>query len=383
MYCMEERIVIMKALILSCNTGGGHNAAGAALKEMLEERGHEAILLDYLTLAGKWTSSLVGDLYIDVVKKAPRVFGAAYKLGMFVSRTAKKSPVYYVNTLMAKYLNRYLKEHPVDVIFMPHLYPSETISYMKKKGMPLPLTVAVMTDYTCIPFWEETCCDYYIVPHPELIEECARRGIPKEKMIPFGIPVRKCFQNLMDQEEAKEKLGFSPEKKLHLLIGGSMGAGNLEKLTREVRKRNGEDSVLAVICGNNEKVREQLEKHFEGDSSVSIIGYTDQMPLYMAAADIVYTKPGGLTSTETAVAGKPLIHTFPIPGCETENRKFFASHGMCMYAHSPSALAKTGVKLLQAPDIQEKMKKAQHRHIRGEAAEDIIRFAERHIRPWK
>lgn len=225
----------MKALILSCNTGGGHNAAGAALKEMLEERGHEAILLDYLTLAGKWTSSLVGDLYIDVVKKAPRVFGAAYKLGMFVSRTAKKSPVYYVNTLMAKYLNRYLKEHPVDVIFMPHLYPSETISYMKKKGMPLPLTVAVMTDYTCIPFWEETCCDYYIVPHPELIEECARRGIPKEKMIPFGIPVRKCFRNLMDQEEAKEKLGFSPEKKLHLLIGGSMGAGNLEKLTREVR----------------------------------------------------------------------------------------------------------------------------------------------------
>ena len=83
----------MKALILSCNTGGGHNAAGAALREMLEERGHETIFLDYLTLAGKWTSALVGDLYIDVVKKAPKAFGCAYKLGMFVSKTAKKSPV--------------------------------------------------------------------------------------------------------------------------------------------------------------------------------------------------------------------------------------------------------------------------------------------------
>ena len=154
----------MKALILSCNTGGGHNAAGAALREMLEERGHEAIFLDYLTLAGKWTSALVGDLYIDVVKKAPKAFGCAYKAGYVREQTAKKSPVYYVNSLMAKYLNRYLKEHPVDVIFMPHLYPAETISYMKKKGMPLPLTIAVMTDYTCIPFWEETCCDYYIVP---------------------------------------------------------------------------------------------------------------------------------------------------------------------------------------------------------------------------
>ena len=107
------------------------------------------------------------------------------------------------------------------------------------------------------------------------------------------------------------------------------------------------------------------------------------MPDYLQAVDVIFTKPGGLTSTEAAAAELPMVHTSPIPGCETENRKFFASHGMCMYAHSPSALAKTGVKLLQAPDIQEKMKKAQHRHIRGEAAEDIIRFAERHIRPWK
>lgn len=162
-----------------------------------------------------------------------------------------------------------------------------------------------------------------------------------------------------------------------------MGAGNLEKLAREVRKRNGEESELAVICGNNEKIREQLEKRFAEDETVSVIGYTDQMPLYMAAADIVYTKPGGLTSTETAVAGKSLVHTFPIPGCETENRKFFASHGMCMYAHSPLALAKVGVKLLNSPEIQEKMKKAQHRHVRSEAAEDIVHFVERHIRPWQ
>ena len=49
-------------------------------------------------------------------------------------------------------------------------------------------------------------------------------------MIPFGIPVSRKFRELEDQEKAKEELGFSPEKKLHLLIGGSMGAGNLEKL---------------------------------------------------------------------------------------------------------------------------------------------------------
>ena len=86
-------------------------------------------------------------------KRRPDFSGFFYKLGMVASRLLKKSPVYYINGRMAKYLDGYLREHPVDVLIMPHLYPAETITYMKRKGMKLPLTVAVMTDYTCIPFW--------------------------------------------------------------------------------------------------------------------------------------------------------------------------------------------------------------------------------------
>ena len=366
----------MKVLILSCNTGGGHNAAGTAVKEKLEQEGHEAIQLDYLNLAGKWTSHLVGDLYVDVVKKAPSIFGLVYKLGMFVSRMTRKSPVYYVNSLMGKYLKKYLKENPVDAIVMPHLYPAETISFMKKKGVNLPLTVAVMTDYTCTPFWEETNCDYYIVPHPDLIDECTKRGIPAEKMIPYGIPVRECFSEPVESEKARELLGLPKDRNVLLLVGGSMGTGKLVKLTEEIYRRNKKDSDLVVICGSNEKIREKLDDRYKEVESVHILGHTDDMPLYMKASDLVYTKPGGLTSTEAAVAEKPLIHTFPIPGCETENRKFFAVHGMSMYARTASGLAKAGRKLLNSPDIQNKMKKAQHRHVRAEAAADIVRFME-------
>lgn len=100
--------------------------------------------------------------------KDSQTFRIFYKLGMIASRLLRKSPVYYINGRMAKYLDGYLREHPVDVLIMPHLYPAETITYMKRKGMKLPLTVAVMTDYTCIPFWEETDCDYYVLPHEAL-----------------------------------------------------------------------------------------------------------------------------------------------------------------------------------------------------------------------
>lgn len=92
----------MKALILSCNTGGGHNSAGRAIAEAMTWRGDEAYVLDYLTLAGEGVSRIVGDGYVQIVKKTPRLFGIAYKLGMGVSRITRKSPVYYMNGRMAK-----------------------------------------------------------------------------------------------------------------------------------------------------------------------------------------------------------------------------------------------------------------------------------------
>ena len=140
----------MKVLILSCKTGGGHDAAGRAILEQLQQMGEEAYLFDYLTLAGQKVSDRVGGGYVGLVQRVPLVFGLLYRIGAIVSRLVRKSPVYYMNGLMAPYLDRYLQEHQFDAIVMPHLFPAETITYMKRKGMDLPLTVAVATDYTCI-----------------------------------------------------------------------------------------------------------------------------------------------------------------------------------------------------------------------------------------
>ena len=71
----------MDALILSCSTGGGHNAAGFAVKEELERRGHKVTMLDPYTLAGKSLDKLVGNGYIKTAQKAPHFFGFLYKLG--------------------------------------------------------------------------------------------------------------------------------------------------------------------------------------------------------------------------------------------------------------------------------------------------------------
>ena len=90
----------MKVLILSCNTGGGHNAAAQAIAEAIREHRDCAEVLDYLSLAGKGVSKLVGDGYVKVVKTATDMFGVAYKLGMVVRRMMNRSPMYYANAII-------------------------------------------------------------------------------------------------------------------------------------------------------------------------------------------------------------------------------------------------------------------------------------------
>lgn len=375
----------MKALILSCNTGGGHNSAGMAMKERIEAEGGEACFFDYLTLAGGKVSQIVGDGYVGIVKKTPFLFGLIYRLGAFVSKITKRSPVYYVNGMMAKYLHAFLEENDFDVILMPHLYPAETITYMKRKGMSLPLTVAIATDYTCIPFWGETECDYYMIPHEELKDEFATGKIEEKQLYSSGIPVfMKCAETI-SPKEAKEKLYQKldlkiQEEKLLLVIGGSMGAGNLKALARVIYLLKKRKDRMIVVCGSNERMRKKLEHIFRNKDSATILGRTDEMPLFMKAADVVYTKPGGLTLTEAAVTGTALVLTAPIPGCETRNRRFFRRHGMCVSGRNLYAQAAAGIHLLKDEKRIEKIMDNQQKYVARDASLKIYHFIEERLK---
>ncbi len=369
----------MKILLLSCKTGGGHDAAGLAVKEALEARGHEAVFFDYLTLAGKRVSDTVGSLYVNTVKNMPHVFGLVYQVGMIASRIMRKSPVYYVNAKMGKYLKEYMEREQFDAVVMPHLYPAETITYMKRQGIELPLTVAVMTDYTCIPFWEETDCDYYVIPHGELAEQFIRRGIDGGRLLPFGIPVGKKFLKKADREKVRAFLHLPKEGAMFLLMGGSMGAGDLEKLTKELLAQKKQKDFITVICGNNKKMFQRMKKKYRQESGVILIGQTKQMDLYLKACDLIYTKPGGLTSTEAAASRTLMVHTAPIPGCETANRRFFVRRGMSIAPRTLERQVRKGRELLEKEEEQRKMREAQSRYVAGDAAEKIAAFVEKTV----
>lgn len=379
----------MEALVLSCSTGGGHNAAAKALSEEIHHRGHRAVLLDPYSLAGEQVAASVGNGYLNIVKRSPELFGKIYKIGETVDHWQRKvpfySPVYLIQFHIAKLLKDYLDKNHFDVIITTHLYCAEMLSRLKKNSRHFPLTIFVATDYVSIPFTGETSLDYYDIPSKDLTENFFEEGIPHRKLIPFGIPVDRQFLKHPSKEEAKKALNLDPEKKYILLAGGSFGGGHLKETIESLQTylMQHTNMELLVLCGNNEELLNSLKEDYEGLPHIHLLPKTDKMNLFLRACDLYISKAGGLSSTEACVANIPFIILDPIPGCETFNTNFFVQHGLALHAKDHKDSLYQALHLMEDPFKKEQMKENQNHYINSYAAIDLIDFTEKKLKERK
>ena len=369
----------MDALILSCGTGGGHNSAGKALEHELAMRGHRVKTLNPYTLRSTRTAAKVNFVYNKIAQRVPTVFGVAYHIGNAYRRLPGHSPVYLVNGKMRSYLGRYLAENHFDVIITTHLFPAEMLTNMKHHGYQIPKLIFVATDYICTPFTEETECDCYVIPSKELLPDFVKRGIPKERLFPLGIPVHNQFYQKMDRTEARKVLGLDLTKKYILIAGGSIGAGQIEQVVSLLLEHyDRQEAELVVVCGNNQALYKKLDKTY--GENCTVLGHTNCMAQYMRACDLFISKPGGLSSTEAAVTESALIHITPIPGCETYNMRFFEEHGMCVAVSSIKRPMLSICDQLMEGTPKEQMNACQRQNIPQNATSDICDLIEEEIK---
>lgn len=360
-------------MVLSCNTGEGHNAAGRAVYEKLKSRREDCEFLDTLSLVGERASRVISKCYVGSTR-IPVIFHGLYVAGGAISSPRRKSPVYYANSLYREKLLAYLEEKRFDAVVTPHLFPAEALTSLRREQRLRVKTLAVATDYTSIPFWEETELDAYVVPHPDVAADFMAKGVPRDKIVPIGIPVRDDFRTRVPKEEARRRLQLPLGKPLFLVMSGSMGFGRLGELTSAILERFGGGVETVILCGRNDGLRVQLERRFLGAGNVRLLKFTDQVPCYMDACDVLFTKPGGLTSTEAAVKNIPIVHTAPIPGCETKNAAFFSSRGMSFYDESIEKQLDFAEQAASDGVLRENMLRAQRENTDPEASGKICDY---------
>ena len=364
----------MKILILSCSTGEGHNAAARALLEAAELRGDRADLRDPVSFGGERARRAVAGAYNGMIRRAPVLFGAVYGLGDLCDRTNLTSPIYLANSLYAEKLSREIEREGYDAVISTHLYGAEAMTAVRRReGIRIP-SYCVLTDYTIIPFFTEPDADALFLPHEDLIAEGIEKGAAPEKLIPTGIPTSPRFPSPMSREEARQSLGIPSTSRVYLCMSGGVGCGNMSRLCKQLAEaENGDDWHAFVLTGRNAGMREAIEERFT-DGHVTAVPFTKEIPLWMRAADVMISKAGGLSSTEAAVAGIPLVHLLTIPGCETKNAAFFEARGMSRRTRSEAEAAEAAVALAKDKAVSDAMREAQRQNIPQGAADRVLDY---------
>lgn len=239
----------MKILIISCSTGGGHNACAKYILEELKNNNIEAEFKDFYDIVNKKAKKLSEKLYLSTLNGNGKIFKVVYKLGELYSKTKLKSPVYSVNKLHKKKLYNYIIQNKIDLVITTHIFPALTLTAIKKVPFLL-----VATDYTACPFMEEANPNYYVIQNG-IEKDFINKGIDEKKLLKTGIPVSSNF--IKNAKNIRYNLNIDKEKTILIMLG-SMGFGNINKIVNNLLEID--NTKIIIVTGSNKELYNKLKK---------------------------------------------------------------------------------------------------------------------------
>ncbi len=294
----------MRILIFYGSYGGGHLSAARYIKEYIESNySNEIFMVDAIEYVNKALNKVTTKAYSNMAKNAQWAWRQLYY-------SSEKAPLKQLTNethkAMALKLNKLLQEISPDLIISTHPFSSHMCAYLKKKEKIDCKIATVLTDYAPHNQWlmYPEFIDYFFVAHEGMKDCLVSSGIEKSKIFPTGIPLSNRFLAHYDKTRVLSDFGLCENKKTILFFAGGkygLGKDNTYEILKSLVDKFSNMQIVA-IAGKNSKMKKQFEEiASEGNSSntVRILSYTNKVPELMSVSDLVITKPGGLTTTES------------------------------------------------------------------------------------
>lgn len=328
----------MKILIFYASYGGGHLSAARSIKQYIEQyyNGYEIEMVDCMKYINKGIEKVTTDAYKVMAKDVPWAWGQIYKL-------SDKGPIYHIsnfnNKVMSIKLNNLFKKYNPDIVISTHPFSTQMTAWLKQLKLTDCKLASVMTDFAPQNQWlvGHKYIDYIFVSNKEMKKQIAKKKIPENKIFVTGIPLSNRFLENFDREKIKKSFDLDLYKRTILFFGGGefgLGKDKTVKILESFLDNIADIYQMVVISGRNEKMYEkfsELVKDRGQKESVKVYGYTNQVPELMSISDLVVTKPGGLTITESLASGLPIVAINPIPGQEVENAEYLENAGVAVW----------------------------------------------------
>lgn len=365
----------MRVLVLSVTAGYGHISTAKAVAEEFTARGVDVVVEDLYQQISRITYDIIDKGYLLSIRHFQQGFKHAYEQMESSETTRKLASMFTSNKFIARRLARHLHEYMPDVIISTHPFAGQVLNSLKEQGILSLPCIGIITDYCIHPGWEDCGAIEYIVTASELLSYIAqKKSIAISQIAPLGIPVRPIFRHKMDKLEARRQLGLDEKKHTILIMGGSMGYGNMISNVSAI-DHMGIDLQMVCICGKNEKLRKQLT-YLKTRDPIVVKGFVDNVDVYMDACDCIITKPGGLTVTEALCKKLPMILVNPIPGHEERNVEFLMNNGAALRVSHNFSVCEAVYYLYTNPERLQLMSRCIELVAKPDAAERICDLAQ-------
>ena len=361
-------------LVLSVSAGGGHVRAAQALCAAATTLPVHALHVDALQFVPAAFRRVYTEAYIGMVARFPRMWGWLYQHMQEVQPADRTQSVRRrVERMLTRALLRKIAAVRPDMIICTHFLPAELLAHLPaKRAFSCPVWVQI-TDYDAHRIWIQPGVAGYFVGSEEIAFRLRAEGVAAERIHVTGLPVMPAFAMMPQREQCAHQLGLDPARSTVLLMGGGAGLGNLVELAERILAIDPALQLIA-LSGRNTVLQAQLaEIAARAGQRFVVHGHTAHVERFMACADLIVTKSGGLTSAECLAAALPMVINAPIPGQEEHNADYLVEQGVALKAIDPVTVEYRVRHLLAHPDQRHRMAQQARAITRPHAAADVLR----------